>query len=182
MARMFADNGAIIVDADKVARDVVQPGAPGSAELRELLGSSFFDSEGQLIRPKLRDCIINDSRCRSRVNAILHPHICSAMEDEWERRQATDPGIPVIFDIPLLFEANLADRFDTVILVYVPVEKQIERLMERDGLIRSDAERTLAMQLPIESKKSLAHIVIDNSRDLAHTRKQVDSIWKELRA
>jgi dephospho-CoA kinase len=102
------------------------------------------------------------------------------MERQWKTWQEREPHGLIIFDIPLIYEANLAHRFSTIILVYVPRGTQIHRLIERDGVSRSEAEKTLAMQLPIESKKEWADLIIDNSRDLDHTLQQVRAIWKAL--
>jgi dephospho-CoA kinase len=179
VASMLAELGAVILDADKVARQVVEPGASCWQELHRLLGPDYFEPDGTLKRRLLRECIIRDSSCRSRVNAILHPSIVAAMEGEWEKSKADRPDRPVIFDIPLLYEANLAHGFDTVIVAYTSREIQIERLMKRDKLTREEAEKTLAMQLPIDLKKNEAQIVIDNSLDIEHTRRQVRALWEE---
>lgn len=180
VARMLLELGAIILDADKVARQVVRPGTECWHRLRDLLGPDYFEPDGNLKRRKLRECIIRDSACRSRVNAIMHPAIVAAMEEEWERSKARDPARPVVFDIPLLFEANLSQGFDTVILAYAPPKVQIERLMARDKLSFVEAQNTLSMQLPIDSKKEKAQIVIDNCRDMENTRRQVEEVWGKL--
>ena len=179
---MFADLGAVIVDADQAARDVVEVGSPCWHALRDLLGPDYFESDGRLKRREIRDCIIRDEDCRSKVNAILHPAIIQAMESRWEESRKADPPKTVIFDIPLLFESSLADRFDTVILVYVPASVQAARLMDRDGLTASEAERTLTMQMDIEVKRGLAHVVLDNSGSLEMTRRQVEAVWESIRA
>ncbi len=180
VARMFAGLGADILDADSVARDAVKPNSPGCRALFELLGAEYFAPDGELDRHKLRELIIRDAGVRSRVNAALHPVIFACMDREWERIRAADPDAVVIFDIPLLFESGSAGFFDTIILVYVPAKVQVDRLMQRDGLTRPEAENTLTMQLPIESKKARAHFVIDNSADIESTRRQVLSLWKKI--
>lgn len=180
VARLFRELGATLLDADAVARDMVNPGTPCWHELRELLSEQYFDSSGQLKRRLLRDRIIFDSTLRSRVNSILHPAILKTMDRQWREWQETDPHRVVIFDIPLLFELHLEQRFDTVILVYVPERVQIERLMARDNLSRAEAEKTLSIQHPIDSKRSRSHFIIDNSQDLEHTSTQVKAVWKSL--
>ncbi|MFP5211798.1 MAG: dephospho-CoA kinase [Acidobacteriota bacterium] len=182
VAAMFAELGAVILDADRVAREVVQPGTPCWFELRQTFGSDFFDADGQLDRRRLRECIISDDRCRLKLNAITHPHILTAMDDAWERITAHDPGRIVIFDVPLLFEINFSHGFETIILVYSPPEVQIQRLMERDCVSRAEAEKTLSIQLPIESKKALSTFVIDNSLDMDCTSRQVKEVWERLTA
>ncbi len=180
VARMFAERGAVVLDADKVAREVVRPRTPSWRKLFDLLGGEYFEPDGELKRRELREAIIRDDGLRWKINGILHPTIIGAMEEEWARLRQADPEKPVIFDIPLLFEADLAHRFDVVILVYAPAEAQIERLMARDGLSDQEAAKTLTMQLPIESKKEKSDIVIDNSLDLARTQRQTQEVWEKL--
>jgi dephospho-CoA kinase len=180
VAILFRDLGATIVDADQIAREVVQPGSLGWRKLRSCLGDEYFDAQGTLDRPKLREAIIRDPSCRATVDAILHPAIVEAMEQRWELWQQGDRSCPLIFDIPLLFESGMADRFDVVILVYVPTDVQLARLMQRDGLTRKSAEKTLTIQLPIEAKRLAAHFVIDNAGSFEETVRQVRSIWDQL--
>lgn len=180
VARMLADLGAVIVDADEAARHAVQPGSSGWHQLHDLLGESFFRADGQLDRRKLRQRIIHDETCRLQVNAILHPAIMASMEAQQQYWQQHRPETPVILDIPLLFESKLAHRCDIILLVYVPQEVQVQRLMARDGVPREEAERSLDMQLPIEEKKSSADIVIDNSNTLEDTARQAGEVWRRI--
>jgi dephospho-CoA kinase len=180
VAKMFADLGAHILDADQVAREVVQPGTQCWQKLRDFLGSAYFEQNGQLRRWKLRQKIMHDSNCRLALNTVMHPYIVQEMERKWESLQMTQRGLITIFDIPLLFEAHLANCFDTIILVYTPREIQIQRLMLRDGLSQTEAAETLSMQLPIEVKRARSHLTIDNSADLDHTLRQVKTAWERL--
>ncbi|HBD10490.1 MAG TPA: dephospho-CoA kinase [Syntrophobacteraceae bacterium] len=182
VARMLADFGAIIVDADEAARHPVQPGSPGWHQLRDLLGGDFFHADGQLDRRKLRQRIIGDEACRLQVNAILHPAIMASMDAQRQYWREHRPGIPVVLDIPLLFESKLTRHCDMVILVYVPREVQVQRLMARDGVPRDEAQRSLGMQLPIEEKRQWADVVIDNSHTLEDTQRQVSDVWREIMA
>ena len=177
VASMFAGLGAAILDADQVARELVEPGTRPWHELLELLGDDYFEPDGRLKRGKLRARISSDKECRSKVDAIMHPAIAAEMESRWRQlaRQR-----PVIFDVPLLFEGGFSKAFDLIILVYAPREVQIERLMARDRLSRRQAEKMLSMQLPIDSKKPQSHFIIDNSLDQEHTRRQVEEIWGKI--
>jgi len=177
---MFAELGAHILDADQVARDVVRPGTHCWRKLRDFLGPAYFEENGELRRRKLRQKIIHDSHCRLTVNAIMHPYIVQEMDRKWESLQTLRHGHITIFDIPLLFEANLAHCFDTIILVYTSREIQMRRLMLRDGLSHAQAIETLIMQLPIETKRAHSHLTIDNSYDLDHTVQQVKTVWEKL--
>lgn len=180
IAGMLAGMGALVLDADKVARDVVEPGTECSRKLERLLGPDYFP-DGRLDRPRLRECIIRDEECRSRVESILHPCILSEMERQWREAIGLDPGRIVIFDIPLLFEIGMEREFDIVILAYAPPDVQVRRLAARDHISIEQAQRTLTIQLPIEEKRSRSHVVIDNSGDLERTRMQVESLWKTLK-
>lgn len=180
VARIFADLGATILDADQVAREVAQPGTNCWQTLRDFLGPAYFEENGALRRRELRERIIEDSQCRLTVDAILHPTILEEMEQRWQALQTLRPEQIIIFDIPLLFEAGLADCFETIILVYTSREIQIQRLMLRDSLSAAEAAETLTMQLPIETKRAKSHVVIDNSGDLDHTHQQVRAIWAKL--
>jgi dephospho-CoA kinase len=178
---MFEELGAVILDADQAARRVVEPGSGCRQKLFDLLGPDFFDESGNLKRRVLRERIVEDEHLRTQINAILHPSIMADMESEWRKLLAeTEHPRIAIFDIPLLFEGRLQDQFQRVILVYTPRHVQIERLMNRDGLSQAEAENTLSMQWPIEAKKALSQIVIDNGGDIEATRRQVKGIWEEL--
>lgn len=180
VAKMFAELGALILDADEMARRVVRPGEECLRKLEELLGKEYFGPDGTLDRRKLRERIIGDASCRARVNALLHPAIMNGMEAEWQEAVRLLPGRMVIFDIPLLFEIGMSKRFDVVVLAYAPREIQIQRLSARDGLTREEAEKTLLIQLPIETKKDASDIIIDNTGDIAETQRQVKDAWREL--
>jgi dephospho-CoA kinase len=175
---MFSDLGAHILDADQAAREVVRPGTPCWQRLREFLGLAYFDEDGELRRQELRQKIIHDRKCRSALNAIMHPYIVQEMERKWELLQAIHQI--VVFDIPLLFEADMAHCFNTIILVYTPRHIQIQRLMLREGLSQTEAANALSMQLPIEAKRARSHMTIDNSGDLENTLKQVKTTWEKL--
>jgi dephospho-CoA kinase len=180
VAKRLSELGAIILDADVYARRVVEPGTPSWNSLREFLGPDYFKPDGTLKRRELREKIIEDPKCRSKLNDVLHPFILRAMWEDWETQRRLHPDIPIIFDIPLLFEGGFDKDFDLIILVYAAPEVQVERLIARDGLDRETAERTLSMQYPIESKRSLSDYVIDNGWDLGHTVGQIEELWEDL--
>jgi dephospho-CoA kinase len=181
VARMFEELGAAIIDADQVARDVLKPGTECSRKLFEIIGPNYFDRNGEIKRRELREGIIEDEGLRARVNSVIHPSVMAAMEGAWRERQEDSGGQQVvIFDIPLLFEARQQERFQLVILVYTPRKIQMARLMARDGLTEEQAEKTLSMQWPIDEKRALSHLVIDNSGDQDETRQQVSRVWQQI--
>jgi dephospho-CoA kinase len=180
VANKFRDLGAIILDADEYARRAVEPGTASLAALREVIGSQYFNPDGTIRRRELRRGIIQEPTLREKVNAVLHPYIMEAMEAEWEKLQKLHPRTPILFDIPLLFEGGFDKDFDLIILVYSTPEAQRQRLIHRDNATPSEAERTMAMQLPIDSKKSRADYIIENSGDLERTLRQVEQLWVKI--
>jgi dephospho-CoA kinase len=150
------------------------------AGLKELVGPGYFNSDGTLKRRELRERIIQDPTLRRELDSLLHPYIIRAMLAERERQTALHGEAVIIFDIPLLFEGGFEKDFDIIILAYSSPTIQAQRLAQRDGICLREAERTLSMQFPIDSKKALCHYLIDNNGSLDQTLRQVDAIWKEL--
>jgi len=180
VANLLAERGAYIIDLDLIAREVVEPGQPALARVAERFGQAVLREDGTLDRKKLGSIVFADEAQRKALEAILHPAIRAVMKERMVARESSHPEQLVVVDVPLLFESKLEPYFEQIMLVYVPREEQLKRLMKRDGLSREDAERRLAAQMSIEDKKALADIVIDNSSDLAHTAAQIDR-WRRDR-
>ncbi|MGC8719659.1 MAG: dephospho-CoA kinase [Thermodesulforhabdaceae bacterium] len=180
VARMLQGKGAFIIDADVVARKVVEPGTPCWHELRSFLEHRFFDASGRLDRRALREAIVRDPDIKRRLESIVHPAIVSEMNALWEKSISEAPDRIVIFDIPLLFEVNLQHRFDFVIVVYVPRSIQQERLALREKISIEEAQKLIKLQKDIELKKAQASIVITNDGSLEETARQVDLLWEKL--
>ncbi|WP_199624492.1 dephospho-CoA kinase [Paenibacillus alkalitolerans] len=176
VARMFAQRGAHIVDADVIAREVVLPGRPALTKIVEAFGESVLRQDGTLHRKRLGEIVFADTEARKTLESILHPPIRAEMRRQMEHWNETDNGSLVLADIPLLYESGLDKlfSFEEIIVVYVPRHVQIERLRLRDGLSHDEAERRLASQMPIEDKKRLADVVIDNSGTIEDTERQVE--------
>jgi dephospho-CoA kinase len=180
VANRLRQLGAIILDADEYARRAAEPGTAPYASLRELLGAVYFNPDGTLKRKQLRRQIVRDPALRAGVNAIIHPYIAAAIRDEWKRQKELNPRAVVVFDVPLLFEGGFEANYDVIILAYCIREVQLHRLMRRDGLSPSEAELTLAIQLPIDFKKDRSDYIIENSGELEITLRQVDDLWGHL--
>ncbi|MEJ5300281.1 MAG: dephospho-CoA kinase [Thermodesulforhabdaceae bacterium] len=180
VARMLQAKGALIIDADSVAREVVEPGTACWQALRDALGTTFFDPSGRLDRKALRKAIMENPEIKKRLESITHPAIVFEMNARWEDSIVRDPNRIVIFDVPLLFEVNLHHRFDFIIVVYVPRNIQRERLAARDGISIEEAEQFIMLQKDIELKKAQASAVIVNDGDIEHTVSQVDALWDKL--
>lgn len=181
VAAMLRGLGAHIIDTDLVAREVVEPGEPALEEIRAHFGGGVINGDGTLDRERLRGEIIRDPEKREALNRITHPRINAVVMKRITECNEGDDGMPIIIDVPLLYESGWDRFFPRVILVYVPVPVQVERLMARDGLDRPTAELTIAAQMSIEEKKGKAPYVIDNSGSLEETQKQVEGLFAALR-
>lgn len=178
VAAMLAERGALLIDADRIAREVVLPGSPGLAQVAERFGPNVLLPDGSLNRKALGEIVFRDEASRKALEAILHPRIRALMRERMAAAARLAPDKPVVVDVPLLFESKLQPMFDETLLVYIPRELQLVRLQKRDGLTPEQAESRLAAQMPIEEKRLLADTVIDNSGTIAETERQVDEFCK----
>ena len=185
VARLLAEAGAVVIDADAIVHELQAPGSPVLAEIAAAFGSDVLDASGALDRARLADRVFRDPAQRQRLNAIMHPRVGAEMA----RRSASarSAGVPlIVMDIPLLFETRPRDRdaarggSDATVLVYAPRAVQIERTVARDGCTREEAERRVAAQMPIDEKRALADYVIDNGGSLADTKRQVRDLVAKL--
>ena len=177
---LLAARGAVIVDADVVARSVVEPGQPALAKLVERFGAGILDTGGRLDRAALAKLAFVDDESRRDLEAITHP----AINDEFTRRVAEAPSDAiVVLDVPLLAESEQARKrpYQTVIVVEAPRDVRLERLEAR-GVPRSDAEARMAAQADDAERRKIATYVVDNSGDLAALERQIDEIWADLEA
>ena len=173
--------GAIIIDADRIARDVVKKGLPAYQEIRDTFGDNVLLPEGEIDRSALGDIIFNDPQKKQLLNRIVHPHVSKETNLQLKHIEKAHPHSIVILDIPLLMEAQMHQDLSDVIVVYVPEHTQIKRLMRRDGISEADARARVRSQMPIEEKKDLATIVIDNSGTRENTRKQTLEIFRRFK-
>jgi dephospho-CoA kinase len=180
VSRMLYDLGAEIIDADKVAREVVEPNQPTWAKIKERFGKDVFYEDGQLNRQKLGAIIFNDGQARLDLNAIIHPAIRQRMNEQKE--EALKKGIElIVMDIPLLFESELEHMVQKVLVVYVPEAIQKMRLMHRDQIDEATALQKMKSQIPIEQKKEKGHAFIDNSGTHEETKNQLEQIIQRWR-
>jgi dephospho-CoA kinase len=182
VARFFRELGAYVIDADRLAREVLEPGKPGFKEVLEAFGEGYLSSDGSLNRERLAHLVFSDSQARKRLEAIVHPKLLELRQKLVGEIIAKDPHAVIISDAPLLIETGLHTQVDVVVVVWVPREVQIERLMERDGLSRQEAEERLRSQIPLSEKLAFAHYVVDDSRSMEDARQQVKNIFSELQA
>jgi dephospho-CoA kinase len=176
VAGLLVERGAVVVDADLIARQVVEPGSPVLEQLVERFGADIVDAEGRLDRARLADRAFVDEESKLALEAITHP----AIGEEFLRQVAAAPaGAVVVHDVPLLVESKHPAQYGAVIVVEAPKELRLDRLAAR-GISRDDAERRMAQQATDEARRAIATWVLDNSGDLDALRAQVDRLWPEL--
>lgn len=180
-ARFFAESGARLIDADELARRVVQPGRAALAEIARAFGEEVIRADGTLDRESLGLRVFSDAEARGRLNAIVHPRIAEEARNEIRRIAAEGPNAFVVYDVPLLFETGAEHRFDLVVVVYVPREEQERRLVRRNGLSREQALARMASQMDIEEKARRAAVVLDNQGTMEQLRHKVDLLVEQLR-
>jgi dephospho-CoA kinase len=179
VASMLADRGAVLVDADSIAHDVLSPGAAAFEDVVALFGANVLDDTGSVDRTALGGIVFADPALRAELERITHPRIQALMQQRIV--EALDSTAPlVVADIPLLFEREREGEFPGVMLVYAPPAVQLRRIADRDGLDDLSARRRLAAQLPIDVKRNRATWVIDNSGSRASTAAQVETWWHEV--
>ena len=180
VSAMLVKLGAKLVDADQVAREVVLPGEPALEQVVARFGQAVLNEDGTLNRSKLGSLVFTpDKQNLKDLESILHPAIRARMQERMDAYLKEDPNLLVIADIPLLYETGQAKQYDAVMVVYVPPEMQLKRLMEREGLTEEESSMRIKLQMDIEEKKRLANYVIDNSGSLEDTHRQVGQFWRE---
>ncbi len=181
VARMLAELGAEVIDADQVARDIVRPGQPTLEAIRAAFGDEVLTEKGELDRKRLATRVFADPAARRQLERITHPRIA----EETARRVAElgERGVTVaVYEASLLVEGGTHHGLDGLIVVAAPEEVQRRRMQQRDGFSPEEATRRLAAQAPLRDKIAVADYVIDGSADLATTRKQVIAAWQDILA
>ena len=178
VASILRDLGAVVLDADVAAHTVYEPGSLGFDLIEAEFGPDYL-RDGKVDRARLGELVFSDAGARARLNAIVHPLV-----REWMAAQTANAlmrgAAVVVQDVPLLFESGLENLYSDVLLVYVPEETQVRRLVEGRGLSEDRARAIVAAQMPIEEKRGRARHVIDNSGSRDETQRQVEAIWREI--
>jgi dephospho-CoA kinase len=182
VTQLLAEWGCHVIDADEVARRVVEPGSEGLRAVSEAFGAEVLKGAGSLDRAKLGAVVFGDEERRALLNSLLHPLIIEAQEEQLRRWEETDPhGIGVV-DAALMIESGSYRRFDKLIVVHCRPEVQLERLMMRNGLSRKEAERRIAAQMPQEEKLRYADFAIDTTEGFEDTRRRTEEVFGVLRS
>lgn len=174
--------GCRVIDADEVARLVVEPGSEGLRAVAEAFGPGVLREDGTLDRARLGAVVFGDEGRRALLNSILHPLIKAEQDERLRRWELEDPCGVAVVDAALLIESGGYKRFDKVVVVHCRPELQVERLMSRDGFTREEAERRIAAQMPQEEKLRYADYAVDTSGDLAETRRRTEEVYRQLLA
>jgi dephospho-CoA kinase len=178
VSRRLASYGAVVIDADAVAREVVAPGTPGLAEVAAEFGPGILRSDGSLDRDRLGELVFADESLRMKLNAIVHHRVGERMR---ELERAAGEAAIIVHDIPLIAENHLAGNFDLVVVVDVASRIQAERLARERGMSKAQAEARMDAQASREERLAIATIVVDNSGSLAELDREVGELWAELR-
>ena len=177
VSRLLVECGAVLIDADRIAREVVAPGTPGLEAVVEAFGKEVLAADGSLDRPKLGSIVFADSDRLAVLNAIVHPLVGA-------RSHALETAAPadavVVHDVPLLAENALAPRYDLVIVVDAAPETQLDRLVRLRGMTEADARARMAAQVSREQRLDIADVVIDNNGSVAQLRQRVRDVWDDL--
>ena len=179
VSALLAEHGAVIIDADAITRELQQPGAPLLAEIAAAFGPDVIDGEGALDRAAVAAKVFGDADALKRLNAIVHPAVGREMAARLDAQR--DTGNVVVLDIPLLVENPRAGLCGTIV-VDLPTELAVERLVEFRGMSRHDAEARISRQATREQRIAIADRVIDNSGTVDDLRRQVDDVWNWVRA
>ena len=178
VAGMLEGLGAVVFDADVLAREAVAPGTPGHDRVVERFGPNVLLPGGDLDREALASIVFADPAARRELEAIVHPEVRRLFAEGCERYDATDAV--VVFSAPLLVETGMHTAFDVLVVVTVPVEIQIERLMRDRAMSESAVRARIAAQLPLEAKAEAADVIVDNEGSIEELRGQVERLWSDL--
>lgn len=179
VSALFTQLGAVCIDADDVAREVVLPGTPALSEIVEIFGPEIL-RDGRLDREALGRLVFTDDSARERLNAIVHPRVRERTAELIDAAHNTHPGAVVIYAIPLLVEASSGRTFDKVIAVSATPEVRIHRLKTTRGMTEADARARISAQADESERLEIADYVIDTNGTLEETERQVREIWSEL--
>ncbi|AZM52663.1 dephospho-CoA kinase [Streptomyces sp. WAC 01529] len=177
VSRLLVASGAVLIDADRIAREVVAPGTPGLAAVVEAFGQEILAPDGSLDRPRLGAIVFADAEKLAALNSIVHPLVGARSA---ELAESASGDAVVVHDVPLLTENGLAPMYDVVIVVDASPETQLDRLVRLRGMSEEDARARMAAQATREQRLEIADIVIDNDGPLEGLRERVAEVWAEL--
>ncbi|GAT80449.1 dephospho-CoA kinase [Streptomyces sp. F-3] len=178
VSRLLVECGAVLIDADRIAREVVAPGTPGLEAVVEAFGQDVLAEDGSLDRPRLGSIVFADPEKLAVLNSIVHPLVSARSR---ELQEAAPEDAVVVHDVPLLTENGLAPQYDVVVVVDASPQTQLDRLVRLRGMTEEDARARMAAQATREERLRIADIVIDNDVPLERLRQRVKEVWEDLR-
>ncbi|MBC7724454.1 MAG: dephospho-CoA kinase [Burkholderiaceae bacterium] len=173
----LAELGAVVIDADKLAREVVEPGTDALARIAEEFGPGIMSPEGRLDRAALGAIVFAHPQRLARLNAITHPAVTALARSRMDATSAADPAAIIVYDVALLVEASVTHPYDLVVVVEAGEEQRLRRMLENRGMTREDALRRLRSQSTDAERRAAADVVIDNSGSIEDTLTRVDALW-----
>lgn len=179
VSQLLRELGATVVDADLLAREAVAPGTDGLAEVAREFGTDVIGDDGSLNRPAMAERVFNDPSARARLEAIIHPRVRARAAQVEAAALAADPHAVVVHDVPLLVETGQQSSYDLVLVVDVPTQVQIDRLVEHRGMSEDEARARVAAQASRRQRLAAADVVIDNSGTLDDLARRVTRVWDE---
>lgn len=182
IAKRLGERGAVVVDADALAREVVEPGTPALAEIARAFGDSVISADGSLDRAALGQAIFSDPAKRELLNAITHPAVSQRSHELFDAAAQADPHAVVVYDIPLLVETGRASEFDLVVVAHASAETRVARMTQLRGMTPEDALRRIASQATDAERLAVADVVIDTDGGLEDTLRQADTLWERASA
>lgn len=180
VSKSLAEAGAVIVDADQIAHEIILKGKPAYQEIIAYYGTGILDEDGNIIRKKLGEIVFNDGEKLAFLNQCTHKYICAEVDRQIAAAKEAGTAIAIVLDAPLLLEAGLEQVCDWVWVVYADPEVRAQRVMARDGVTYELAKARIANQKSWEEYKQSADIVIDNSKDLAYLQGQLSELLKKI--
>jgi len=179
VAGIMARKGCLYISADRIARDVVEPGQPALADIREAFGPSVIKQDGSLDRGRMAEIVFDEPDARERLESIIHPRVIARIADMIDRGRAEGEYPAVVVEVPLLFESRTEDMMDEVWVVDAAEDTQIRRMMERDGLSKEQALSRLRAQMDPLIRAGMADVLIENNGGLRELAMSVDEAWAD---
>jgi dephospho-CoA kinase len=178
VARMLRDRGAVVVDADELARKALEPGTPGYEQVCDVFGRDVLDDDGRIDRHELAARVFSDERRRRALESITHPEVFRMLAETVEAHRGTDAV--VVFDAPLIVETGFHQAVDALVVVTAPREVQVERVARDRGMDEGEARSRIEAQVDPSRREGLADVVIHNDGDMGALERQVEGLWQEL--
>lgn len=182
VARRLYEHGAVHIDADQLARRVVEPGRPAYQAIVETFGRDILRPDGAIDRPKLGEIVFHDDAARATLNGIVHPAVRELSKRLIAEAEREDPDAVVVYDVPLLVEASVDHPYDLIVVTSAGRKEQVKRLVEVRGMDPIHAEARVDAQVDDAARREIADVVIDTSGSLAHTVSQTDALWARVAA